>query len=149
RLRWLAAVAAIMAITVPSSGLAQKAGPSQWQNDLTPIGASDWNYDLAAHLLERAGIGGTPEVIQGLARLTPQEAVRQLVYYQKIENNLPAFDHSGVHDPGLEPFPESRPAVTKLAKEKGEALGIKVKPGGDRPMQPIVNEFFYWLRASV
>jgi len=39
--------------------------------------------------------------------------------------------------------------VTKLAKEKGEALGIKVKAGGDRPLQPIVNEFFYWLRASV
>src|SRR5215475_4867663 len=145
RLKWLVALLVIFI----SPALAQKTGPSQWQNDLTPIGASDWNYDLAAHLLERAGFGGTPEEVQALARLTPQEAVRQLVYYQKIENNLPAFDHSGVHDPGLEPFPESRPAVTKLAKEKGEALGIKVKPGGDRPMQPIVNEFFYWLRASV
>jgi len=36
-----------------------------------------------------------------------------------------------------------------MAKEKGEALGIKVKPGGDRPLQPIVDQFFYWLRASV
>ena len=68
RLRWLAAVAVITATstTVPVSGLAQKAGPPQWQNDLTPIGASDWNYDLAAHLLERAGFGGTPEEIQAL-----------------------------------------------------------------------------------
>jgi hypothetical protein len=147
RLKWSAVITIILAISAAS--FAQKAGPAPWQNDLTPIAASDWNYDLAAHLLERAGFGGTPEEIQALAKLTPAEAVRQLVYFQKIENNLPPFEHSGIHDPGLEPFPESRPAVTKLAKEKGEALGIKVKAGGDRPLQPIVNEFFYWLRASV
>src|SRR5437667_147946 len=139
----------IVAAIVPVSALAQRAGRAQWQNDLTPIAASDWNYDFAAHLLERAGFGGTPEEIETLARLTPAEAVRRLVYFQNIENNLPPFDHSGIHDPGIEPFPESRPAVTKMAKEKGEALGIKVKPGGDRPLQPIVNKFFYWLRASV
>src|SRR5438552_9990725 len=141
-------IAAMLVACTPSV-LAQAAGPAKWQNDLAPIGPSDWNYDFAAHLLERAGFGGTPEEIQALARLTPAEAVRQLVYFQKIENKLPAFDHSGIHDAGIEPFPESRPAVTKLAKEKGEALGIKVKPGTDRPIQPIVNKFFYWLRASV
>jgi len=118
-------------------------------NDLTPISPSDWNYDFAAHLLERAGFGGTPEEIQLLAKLSPSDAVRRLVYFQNIQNNLLPFDHSGIHDPGLEPFPESRPAVTKMAKEKGEALGIKVKPGSDRPLQPIVDKFFYWLRASV
>jgi hypothetical protein len=118
-------------------------------NDLTPIRPTDWNYEFAAHLMERAAFGGTPEEIQSIAALSPAEAVRKFVYFQNIENNLPPFDHSGIHDPGLEPFPESRPAVTKMAKEKGEALGIKVKPGGDRPLQPIVDEFFYWLRASV
>src|SRR5438128_1803184 len=151
RPKWfpLAFAMLILGATNPQQGLAQKTGSSQWQNDLTPIGPSDWNYDFAAHLLERAGFGGTPEEIDALARMTPAEAVRRLVYFQSIENNLPPFDHSGIHDPGLEPFPESRPAVTKMAKEKGEALGIKVKPGGDRPLQPIVNKFFYWLRASV
>src|SRR5262245_41594420 len=127
----------------------QKAGLRQWQNDLNPIAPSDWNYELAAHLLERAGFGGTTEEIDALAKMSPADAVRRLVYFQSIENKLPAFDHSGIHDPGLEPFPESRPAVTKMAKEKGEALGIKVKSGGDRPLQPIVNKFFFWLRASV
>jgi len=145
--KWL--IAALIVAATPVYGVAQKAGPRQWQNDLSPIAASDWNYDLAAHLLERAGFSGTPEEIGALARLTPVEAVRRLVHFQSIPNDLPPFDHSGIHDPGLEPFPESRPAVTKMAKEKGEALGIKVKPGGDRPLQPIVNKFFYWLRASV
>src|SRR5438552_6120358 len=151
RPKWFLAVfvALIVLAAVPMAALAQRSGPAAWRNDLTPVAASDWNYDFAAQLLERAGFGGTPEEIDALARLTPAEAVRRLVYFQSIENNLPPFDHSGIHDPGLEPFPESRPAVTKMAKEKGEALGIKVKPGGDRPLQPIVNKFFYWLRASV
>ena len=35
-----------------------------------------------------------------------------------------------------------------MAKKNGEALGIKVKPGGNRRLQPIVDKFFYWLRAS-
>ncbi|MCH7815924.1 MAG: DUF1800 family protein [Proteobacteria bacterium] len=40
-------------------------------------------------------------------------------------------------------------AATDLAKATGEALGIKVKPEGNRRLQPVVNKFFYWLRASV
>ena len=129
---------------------AQTAGPAAWQNDLTPIGPADWNYDFAAHLLERAGFGGTPDEIQALAKMTPAQAIARLVRFQGTDaGSLPPFEHSGVHDPGLEPFPPSRPAVTDMAKEKGEALGIKVKPSGNRRLQPIVNEFFYWLRASV
>jgi hypothetical protein len=146
----VALIAASLTIAVSSTpALAQKAGPAAWQNDLTPIGPADWNYDFAAHLLERAGFGGTPEEIQVLAKMTPAEAVARLVRFEGVgTGNLPPFDHSGIHDPGLEPFPPSRPAVTDMAKEKGEALGIKVKPGGNRPLQPIVDEFFYWLRAS-
>jgi hypothetical protein len=130
--------------------MAQATGPAAWQNDLTPIGAKDWNYDLAAHLLERAGFGGTPQEIQALAKMTPQQAIAKLVRFEGTDiSGLPAFDESGAHDPGLEPFPPSRPAVTDLAKAKGEALGIKVKPSGNRRLQPVVDEFFYWLRASV
>jgi hypothetical protein len=135
---------------VAAPSLARQSGPAGWENDLTPIAASDWNVDFAAHLLERAGFGGTPEEIEALAAMTPADAVRSLVDHSTVDNShLPPFDHSGVHDPGFEPFPPSRPATTDLAKETGEALGIKVKPDGNRPVQPIVNTFFYWLRASV
>jgi len=129
---------------------AQTAGPAKWQNDLTPIAPADWNYDFAAHLLERAGFGGTPQEIDALAKLTPAQAIARLVRFEGTNiSQLPPFEHSGIHDPGLEPFPPTRPAVTDLAKEKGEALGIKVKPAGNRRLQPVVDEFFYWLRASV
>ena len=132
-----------------SPALAQTAGPAVWQNDLKPIGAADWNYDFAAHLLERAGFGGTPDEIAALAKMTPAQAVARLVRYEGVANiQLPPFDEDQLHDAGLEPFPPSRPAVTDLAKAKGEALGIKVMPTGNRRLQPIVDKFFYWLRAS-
>jgi len=107
RPNWFVAVfvGVMMAAAVPVAALAQRSAPGAWQNDLTPVAASDWNYDFAAHLLERAGFGGTPEEIEALARLTPAEAVRRLVYFQNIENNLSPFEDSGAHDPGLEPFP--------------------------------------------
>tara|TARA_B110000858_G_scaffold77483_1_gene89779 strand:- start:16015 stop:17823 length:1809 start_codon:yes stop_codon:yes gene_type:complete len=120
------------------------------QDDLRPISASDWDYGAAAHLLERAGFGGTPAQIAALAAMSPAAAVSSLVYFDPANNDhLLPFEHSGVHDPGLDPFPPSRPATTELAKQTGEALGIKVKPEGNRRLQPVVNKFFYWLRASV
>ena len=150
--RWLLGLGAIgiAALLLAGKVVAQQSGFSSWQNDLSPIPNTDWNYDTAAHLLERAGFGGTPDEIRALAIMPPEEAVRSLVYFDSTENaHLQAFDHSGIHDPGLEPFPPSRPATTELAKRTGEALGIKVKQDGNRRLQPVVNKFFYWLRASV
>ena len=150
--RWLLGIGAIgiAALLLAGKVGAQQSGFSSWQNDLSPISNTDWNYDTAAHLLERAGFGGTPDEIRALAIMPPEEAVRSLVYFDSTENiHLKPFDHSGVHDPGLEPFPPSRPATTELAKRTGEALGIKVKQDGNRRLQPVVNKFFYWLRASV
>ena len=142
-------IAAVMAVSPPAA-LAQSTGPAKWQNDLTPIAASDWNYDFAAHLLERAGFGGTPEEIQALAKMTPAQAVARMVRFKGVDaGQLPPFDESGIHDPGIEPFPASRPAVTDMAKKNGSALGIAVKPEGNRRLQPVVDKFFYWLRASV
>ena len=152
RLNWFRAGMAIAAAAAVSlvPAMAQTAGPTAWENDLAPISAADWNYDFAAHLLERAGFGGTPEEIQALAKMTPAQAIARLVRFEGTDaGQLPPFDHSGILDPGIQPFPPSRPAVTDMAKKNGEALGIKVKPTGNRRLQPIVDEFFYWLRASV
>ena len=35
--------------------------------NLSAIQPSDWSYERAAHLLERAGFGGTPGQIEALA----------------------------------------------------------------------------------
>jgi hypothetical protein len=139
----------LISVALPAMAAAPAAGPNAWTGDLTPLATTDWSRARAAHLLERAGFGGTPEEIDRLAAMTPDEAVRHLVYHKNIANPLPEFDHSGVHDPGIEPFPPSRPAATKLAVENGEAIGVKVKPSGNRRLQPVVDRFFYWLRASM
>ena len=144
---WLAVrrAVAVGALLLPLS----VSGNDPWTNSLNPITAGDWNAARAAHLLERAGFGGTPEEVAALAKLTPAAAVAYLVRFEGApDGKLPAFDHSGVHDSGLEPFPPSRPATTKLARQRGEALGVKIKPSGNRRLQPVVNRFFYWLRAS-
>lgn len=127
-------------------GAATIAGASA--GDLRSIAAADWSDAHAAHLLERAGFGGTPDEIKRLAAMTPQQAVASLLRPPKPAKPLPPFDHSGVHEPGLDPFPEGRPATTDMAKAKGEALGVQVKPDGNRRLQPVVDKFFYWLRAS-
>lgn len=127
-----------------------RAGPPSWTGDLTPITPADWSRDRAAHLLERAGFGGTPHEIDRLAALSPAAAVRHLVEYQRVDDrHVPAFEESGVFDPSLDPFPKSRLDAVRLARANGEAMGVRVKPGGDRPLQPVVNRFFYWLRADL
>ena len=141
-------LAAALSAALPALAAPPAAGPASWRDDFSRIETSDWTVDRAEHLLERAGFGGTPEEIAALAALSPQQAIRRLVRREGIPDDLPAFDHSGVHDAGLEPFPPSRPAATDLAKKNGEALGVKVKPAGNRRLQPVADRFFYWLRAS-
>ena len=123
--------------------------PSNWVNDLSPVSAADWSYDRAGHLIDRAGFGATPDEIAKLAAMTPVEAVASLVDYHAIPADLPPFDPSGVWDPSLRNFPVSRPQATQRAEKTGEALGARVKPSGERRLQPVVDRFFYWLRATV
>ncbi|OLC82017.1 MAG: hypothetical protein AUH72_08000 [Acidobacteria bacterium 13_1_40CM_4_65_8] len=125
-------------------------GPATWVDDLSPIAASDWNGDRAAHLIERAGFGATPDDVARLAAMTPKQAVSSLVDYDAIDNRaLKPFDPSGTWDPGMDPFPASRAEAVRLARERGAALGVKVLPeGSDRRLQPVVDKFFYGLRAN-
>ena len=113
--------------------------------DLNPIEKSQFGYAEAKHLAYRAGFGADPDEIKRLVNLGPRQAVE---FYLRKDGLAERFEHSGIFDPGLDPFPPSRPATTNMAKRNGEALGIEVKESGNRRLQPIVNKFFYWLRAS-
>ena len=118
--------------------------------DLTPIAKSDWTFEHAKHLLERAGFGASYQETNRVYQLGPKQAVRLILKGGAIERKSPyrKFEHSGIFENSLDPFPPSRPALTSSAKITGEALGIRVREGVNRPLQPIVNKFFYWLRAS-
>ena len=148
-LRSAVTVAVLGVFSVGAQAADTCSGGAGWVGDLTPITASDWNGARAAHLMERAGFGEMPDAIAALAKLDPAGIIRDLVAPQKVDNSAIApFDESGIFDAGLDPFPASRPALTDEAKEKGEALGVKIKPSGNRRLQPVVDRFFYWLRAS-
>jgi Protein of unknown function (DUF1800) len=125
-------------------------GPAGWADDLTPISAADWTSARAAHLIERAGFGDTPDQIVRIAAMRPQQVVDRLVDYEKTDNgHLRPFEQSGVWDPGMDPFPASRAEAVRIAYERGESLGVKVlPPGTPRRLQPIVDKFFYSLFAN-
>ena len=129
---------------------AADAAADGWAGDLSPIAASDWNYGRAAHLIERAGFGATPEEIARVAAMTPERAVNSLVDYETIDASaLKPFDESGIWDPGMDPFPPSRAEAVRRAREHGEGLGEKVlAPGTQRRLQPVVDKFFYSLTAN-
>ena len=117
--------------------------------DLAPIAAADWSYARARHLLDRAGFGGTPQDAARLHALGPLGAVDAVLASPAPgDAGLPAFDPSPIYDPSLKDFPATRPAATRLAEQTGAAMGVAVKPVGPRRLQPVVDRFFYWLRAS-
>jgi hypothetical protein len=121
-----------------------------WEEDLSPIGASDWTPERARHLLNRAGFGGSPDDVARLAALPPGKAVAWFIDFKAMDNShLPSFDHSGIYDPSLTPFPPTRPAATRLAQDAGSAMGVDAKPAGPRRLQPVADRFFFWVRASM
>jgi uncharacterized protein (DUF1800 family) len=133
-----------------ATGTSWNPGPAAWKDDLTPMPAADWNHDRAAHLLTHAGFGGTPAEIQALSESGLERAVRSLVYYERIPNpKMQPFVESGLWDSTLNGFPESRPEATDRAEKHGASMGIENKPSGNRPVQPVSDRFFYWLRATM
>jgi uncharacterized protein (DUF1800 family) len=51
---------------------------------LEPVSGAEWDFQKAAHLLNRAGFGGAPSEIEKLAALGPAKAVASLVDYEGI-----------------------------------------------------------------
>lgn len=137
-------------LCLPAFGEPKNEEAATWVDNLNPISEADWSYDLAAHLLERAGFGGTPEEIQALAEMPVADAVNHIVDYEGIDTSaLAGFDESGLWDPGMDPFPPSRAEAVRIARSDGQALGEEVlPPGSSRRLQPVVDKFFYGLRAN-
>jgi uncharacterized protein (DUF1800 family) len=137
------------------------AGPTAWTGDLAPIAASDWAYERAAHLLERAGFGGTPAEIERLFKMGAKAAVDYLVDYEKIENPLPEFVESGIWTPEMMPDIDRHYAdftdALRASYRVGSAYGAKPDPPGTtRRYQRVVDTLYYrnfstraeWLRAA-
>jgi len=123
--RWRSAIPIwILAASAVFVAVGRADGPAAAADDLSPLPASEWNRARAAHLLERAGFGATPEEVARVAAMTPERAVDWLVDYEKIDNSgLQPFDESNIWDAGMDPFPPSRAEAVRIARERGAALG--------------------------
>jgi hypothetical protein len=122
--------------------------PASWLDDLTPLRKADWNYRRAAHLLERAGFGGTPEEVERVAAMTPEEAVDHLVEYERIDaSHLPGFEGSGIYPRGF--HYASIYQVLDEARAKGTSLGVASKPAPPLDFQPPVDEYYTLLWSEL
>ena len=120
-------------------------------DDLSPIAAADWSYDRAAHLIERAGFGATPEEIARLAAMTPQQAVDALVDYEAIENSgaeaVRRIGHLGSRH-GSVPAEPRRSGAHCPRTRRGRSAKRCCRQGSQRRLQPVVDKFFYSLTAN-
>ena len=105
---------------------------------ITWLEAPSVHLAYAAALAARAGhevVGSSGEMVDGDVAIV----LSSLVDYHAIPDDLAPFDPSGVWDPSLRNFPVSRPQATERAEKTGESLGVRVKPSGDRRLQPVVT----------
>jgi hypothetical protein len=118
--------------------------PADWVGDLTPIPPAEWNAQRAAHLLQRAGFGGTPAEVAQLAAMTPTAAVNHLVDFESIDvSHLPEFEESNIYPNGYK-FAGLQ-EVAPAALLTGKAFGIPARQEGKLPLQPGINEFYTLL----
>ena len=144
-------VACALSLAAPALGAPVDSAVHAWIGDLEPLAEAEFGYEQAAHLLERAGFGGTPVQIEELVSLGLKGAVSRLVDYEQVDDSdLPPFDESGIWNEGMDPFPASRAQAVRIARRHGRSLGVDVLPEGvSRPLQPVVDKFFYGLRSNV
>jgi uncharacterized protein (DUF1800 family) len=106
---------------------------------LKPISKKKWDFTMAAHLLNRAGFGGTPGEIEHLKSLGPQEAVASLVDYEKISDNTPAPEWAKPDSDRVERFMELRRAEPARRQELAREEQRKQQ-------RQIVELKYWWLR---
>ena len=75
---------------------------------LKALPAARWDYDTAAHLLNRAGFGGPPAVIENLADLDPDDALSTLLDYEQYADPTPDPDWAKPDPEGVRQLREQR-----------------------------------------
>jgi hypothetical protein len=134
------------------AAFAAAAEPDAWQGDLRPLPAEEWSEACAAHLLERAGFGGTPAQVTALAADGPERAVRRLVRWQQQPNvPLPAFRASGIFpsEAFSPPTDGELPDVVRRAALLGSGLGVDLdRRWGEPWLQPLFDQYFFLIFAN-
>ena len=106
---------------------------------LTPLSDSKWNEAAAAHLLNRAGFGGTPTEIEAVRRKGLAAAVRDLVEVKSDAANVPP--PSWAHPRNI----QAQRMEIKAAKDRGENFQGKARQVRMMEGEEIVDLRRWWL----
>ncbi len=94
---------------------------------LKPLSSDKWDYAKAAHLLNRAGFGGTPAEIQNLDDLGLDKAVALLLDYEKIPDPTPNPDWAKPNPEEIRRFREgiknaATPEARKMLQQEQQQI---------------------------
>jgi uncharacterized protein (DUF1800 family) len=106
---------------------------------LRPLSKEKWNFESAAHLLNRAGFGGTPLQIQYLANLSHDDAVAELLNYEKQPDD---FDPPSWAKPDPDRA-EKLAAARKAPEEERRKLQQEMQQNQRQHMLELKS---WWLR---
>ena len=82
-----------------------------------PSGSNPWDRVKAAHLLNRAGFGGTPEQVTRVAAMRPEAAVEELLAYEQVPESFPAVDYSQIREMFVE--------LLRLRRERADEATLR------------------------
>jgi uncharacterized protein (DUF1800 family) len=109
---------------------------------LQPLAESHWNFTTAAHLLNRAGFGGTPGEIEQLLVLGPERAVARFVDYEQLPDSILAPEWAA-------PDPQ-RAARIRAARNASPEERRKIFQEEQRNQrQRLIELKAWWLRRMV
>lgn len=124
---------------------------------LTPLSASQWDFATAAHLLNRAGFGGTPAEIERFATLKPAEAVSRLVDCEHVPDSTarpewakpdPKRAEKRLHARDATPEERKQLLVERLREQRRHMLELQHgwlvrMRSGPRPFQEKLTLFWH------
>lgn len=102
---------------------------------LVPLANADWSYARAAHLLNRAGFGGTPAEIARLTELGPEKAVAS--FFNFSETPAPALPEWAKPD-------SERSAKFQQMKEATEAQRMQMRRQEAQTQRQSLLQFRHW-----
>src|SRR5579885_2043984 len=105
---------------------------------LKPLARKRWDFTTAAHLLNRAGFGGTPREIEQLAALGLEKAVAQLVDYEKIPDATSNPDWA-------KPDPTRAERFRKARDAEPEARRKMIQEEQRTQRQNLIQLKYWWL----
>ena len=106
---------------------------------LSPILKESWNYTTAAHLLNRAGFGGSPADVDRLVELGPRAALNSLLDFDQIPDPTPNPDWA-------KPDPERAERLLKARQADADTRRQIQQEEQRTQRQHLIDLKFWWLQ---